>query len=286
MIIGIDLGGTHIKLGLVNNNIIIKKLTLNTEASKGKQRVINNIIKGISLIKEGQKIKAIGIGSPGPLDYKKGIIIKTPNLPFRNVNLKKIIKNKFRVKVEVDNDANCAALAEKIYGKYNKLDNFVVITLGTGIGSGAIFNGKLYHGGLFATEFGHMIIKGGKDHCHLNHYSCLESLASCSVISREAKKVFGKKMMAIEVIILCDKGNKKAKKIVDGVSKYLGIGLANIFNMLDPEIILIDKGLRGKGKYFLNKLNKEVKKNVMTKFKIAFSDLDDAGILGAAALVK
>lgn len=286
MIIGVDLGGTYIKLGLVKKGRIIKKLKLKTGGNEGKQRVINNIIKGISLIKEGYKIKGIGIGVPGPSDYKKGIIIKTPNLPFKNINLKKILKNKFKVKVELDNDANCAALAEKEYGKGKKLENFIILTFGTGIGSGAMLNNELYHGNLFAPEIGHMIINIGKERCNINHKSCLESLVSCRVISNEAERVFGKWMDAMDVVEMCDKGDKKARKMIDNVCKYFGIGLANIVNIFDPELIIINKGRKGKNRYFLNKLNQETKKNAMFRFKIEFSDLEDAGILGAAALVK
>jgi len=289
MIIGLDLGGTSIKVGLIKDRRIIKIIRMPTQTNLGKKIVLKNIIEAISLIKEGYNIKGIGIGVPGFVDNKKGIIIKSPNIPFKNLNLKKIIKNKFKTKVEIDNDAKCAALAEKVYGQGKKFRNFIVITLGTGIGSGVFIDNKVYRGNLFASELGHMIIANEKEHCHLNHYSCLESLCSCNAISKQGEKVFKKYMKAIEIIKMCDQGNVKnrarARKIIDKSSRYLGIGLANIINIFNPEIIFIDKGIKG-GRYFLNRIKEETKKNAMFECKIEFSEIEDAGVLGAASLLE
>ncbi|MFH1209937.1 MAG: ROK family protein [archaeon] len=289
MIIGLDLGGTSIKVGLIKDGKLIKVLRMPTQTNKGKKVVLKNIMEAISLIKEGYNIKGIGIGVPGFVDNKRGIIIKSPNIPFKNLNLRDIIKNRFKTRVEIDNDAKCAALAEKVYGKGKNFRNFIVITLGTGIGSGVFIDNKVYRGRLFASELGHMIIANEKEHCHLNHYSCLESLCSCNAISKQGEMIFRKYMKAIEIIKLCDGGNLKARfkarKIIDKASRYLGIGLANIINIFNPEIIFIDKGIKG-GRYFLNRIKEETKKNAMFKCKIEFSEIDDAGILGAASLVE
>ena len=145
-IIGVDLGGTNIKTGLVSSyGKIIKKYEAKTQANKGTKKVISNIIKTIDEVKS-EKVFGIGIGSPGPFDYKNGIITKPGNLPFRNVPLKKIIQTKFKIKTFLDNDANCFALAEAIFGQGKKYENVVGITLGTGIGGGIVINKKIFHG--------------------------------------------------------------------------------------------------------------------------------------------
>src|SRR3990167_10637574 len=145
-IIGVDLGGTNIKTGLINlEGKVIKKCEIPTQAEKGTKIIINNIISSIKEVSLGN-IAGIGIGSPGPLDYKKGVILKSINVPFKNTPLRKIIQDKFKIKTYLDNDANCFALAEAIFGQGKKYENVVGITLGTGIGGGAIINKRIYHG--------------------------------------------------------------------------------------------------------------------------------------------
>lgn len=277
MIVGIDLGGTNIKFGLVDNGKIIKKIKMKTEADKGSSHIIKRIITGISLIKEGYKIEGIGIGSPGPLDYKQGIIINPPNLPFRNFNLKKAIQERFKTKVEIENDAKCAALAEKKYGKGKHLKNFIVLTIGTGVGSGAILDGKLYHGNMFATEMGHMIIRDYKD---------VEDLVSGTAIEQRAKKSLGKRIEAKDLVISAKLGNKGAQKLINEVAKDLAIAFTNLTHIFDPELIIINGGVKEAGNYLFDKAKKEMDKLTMFEGKIALSDLENAGILGAASLIK
>lgn len=277
MIIGVDLGGTNIKFGLVDNGKIIRKIKMKTEASKGVSNIMKKMITGISLVKEGYKIEGIGIGSPGPLDYKRGIIINPPNLPFKNFNLKKAIQEKFKTKVEVENDAKCATLAEKKYGKGKHLKNFIVLTIGTGVGSGIILDGKLYHGNMFATEIGHMIIRDYKD---------VEDLVSGTAIELRAKKIFGKGIEARDLVISAKSGNKKARRLVDDIAKDLAITFTNITHIFDPELIIINGGVKEAGNYLFDKAKKEMSKLTMFEGRIVLSDLENAGILGAASLIK
>jgi len=141
--IGIDLGGTNIKTALVTSNgRIIKKYEAKTEAIKGTKTVINNIISSIKKVKSG-KIGGIGIGSPGPLNYRTGTVLNPVNLPFRNIPLRKIIQNKFKINTFLDNDANCFTLAEATFGAGKKYENIVGVTLGTGLGGGIVINKKI-----------------------------------------------------------------------------------------------------------------------------------------------
>ena len=185
-IIGVDLGGTNIKTALITSKgKIIKKYETSTQANKGSKTVVNNIIDSIEKIKSG-KIAGIGIGSPGPLNYKTGTITNPVNLPFRNTPLRKIIQNKFKLKTFLDNDANCFALDEAVFGQGKKYENVVGITLGTGFGGGLVINKKVYHGRNNAAELGHMTINydGPKSRC--KNHGCIET----HVAARGIKRIF------------------------------------------------------------------------------------------------
>lgn len=281
-VIGVDLGGTSIKAGLVSSSgNIIKKCEIPTEAKKGNKTIINNIIFSINKVKHG-KVVGIGIGSPGPLDYKKGIIAKSVNIPFKNVPLKKIIEKQFKIKTCVDNDAKCFTLAEAIFGQGRKYENVVGITLGTGIGGGLVINKKIYHGRNNATELGHMTINynGFYDNC--GNIGCLEAHASSKFFinfSNNKKDPFILYKLAL-------KGNKNAIKTFEEMGYYLGISIANIMYAFDPDIIIIGGKISNAWKFFSKAMNKEIKKRYFAKpCPVVKSKLKDAGILGAAALL-
>ena len=205
-IIGVDLGGTNIEAGLITSKgKIIKKYETKTEAKKGAKTVINNIISAIKHVQQG-KISGIGIGSPGPLNYKTGTITNPVNLPFKNTPLRKIIQNKFKTNTFLDNDANCFALAEAVFGQGKKYENVIGITLGTGLGGGIVINKKIYHGRNNAAELGHITIKydGPKSRCKNN--GCIET----HVAARGITRIYDKKSNPYSIQRLAFKGNKKA----------------------------------------------------------------------------
>jgi glucokinase len=247
MIIGVDIGGTYIKSGIVSRNKIIKKVVLKT--GKNKKEVIDNIIKSIEVL-FNKKIQGIGIGCPGPADYKKGIIRNAPNIPLDGVNLKKVVSQKFKKKVIIENDANCFALAESIRLK-NK--NLVALTLGTGIGGAIIVDGKVLHGKGNAGHIGHSTIKfdGVQSKCGNN---CIETLYKDA---RANKKDF---------------------------AKYIGITLANINNILDPEVISIGGGVSNTWDSFYKKMMDEFSKRTINKMPKVVKGVAYSGIIGAAAL--
>jgi len=280
-VIGIDLGGTNIKAALVaKKGRIIKGYETATEAKKGAKTVINNIIFAINRVKSG-KISGIGIGSPGPMDYKKGIITNPVNMPFRNVPLKKIMQKNFSLPVFLDNDANCFALGEAIFGAGKKYQNVVGITLGTGVGGGVIINKKIYHGRSNAAELGHMAIKFDGLKARSHNHGDIEEYVSARGISR----IFGgSDPYSISRLALA--GNKKAIKTFDEMGFYLGVGLANIIYALDPDIIVIGGKISNSWKFFSKAMHKTVKERYFAKpCKIVKSNLKGAGVLGAAALV-
>ena len=149
-VVGVDLGGTKIYTALVDlKGNIVKEINIKTEAHKGENVVLEKLLKCIDDVLEGtdiNEVKAIGIGSPGPLDVEKGLIVYTPNLPFKNFNIVQPIKNKYKLDTYLDNDANVATLGEFMFGAGKESRNMIFITVSTGIGGGAIINGSLFRG--------------------------------------------------------------------------------------------------------------------------------------------
>ncbi len=252
-VIAIDLGGTNLRAALVKDNKILKYIKKKTP--KNKNDLLREMVDSIFCLMD-KDVRAIGIGSPGPL--KNGIIQNPPNLPFRNFNLKKYLEMQFKKRVVIENDAKCVAIAEANLGCRKK--NFIILTLGTGIGGGIIINHKLYKGEGNAGELGHIILDNGK---------YFESLWKEK--GKQIKELF--------------ENNEKQKLQI--VSKYLGQGIASLINVFDPEVVIIAGGVKETGNKFLNMIRKEVKKYqiIPRNVEIKFSKLEHPGILGASLLV-
>lgn len=265
-VIAVDLGGTNLRVALVKGKKILKYEKVATPKTKGElnRAIIGAIYKIIT-----KDVHAIGIGSPGPL--KDGIILNPPNLPWKNFNLKNFLEKKFKKKVVVENDAKCVALAELNFGVKKK--NFVIITLGTGIGGGIIIGGKLYTGEGNAGEIGHMIIDKKKDlETHWQNYR------------KDSKKYF-KRVLTIKELI--KSRDKRAKKILGDVVLHLGEGLANMIDIFDPQVIVLMGGAREAGNKFLKMIKKQAYNFAVVKSKtpIVWSKIKHPGLLGASLLV-
>ncbi len=271
-VIAVDLGGTSIRVGLLNGRKILRLVTYPTLADKGKDVVLRQLINAIEEAKGNEKIKGIGVGSPGPL--LNGVVKNPPNLPFRNFDLKNFLKKKFKTRVEIENDAKCAALAELNYGVRKK--NFIVLTLGTGIGGGIIVNGKLYVGEGYGGEMGHIVIQDKND---------LEYWASGSTITRNSKKIFGEKLLAGQLRRM---KNKRADKILEEAASKLAMGIGSLVNVFDPEVVVLVGGLKDAGKKYFNIVKRDAKKYSILpkKINIQWSKLKNPGVLGAALLLK
>jgi glucokinase len=289
MIIGLDLGGTKLA-GIIctPDGKIQMDVQVPTEAAKGKAQVIANIKKAIRMLKESRKttIRAIGIGAPGPILYDKGIVVEAPNLPgWHHVNLKKILEKEFRVPVFVDNDANCATLAEAHFGAGKNVTNFIYVTVSTGIGGGIIINKELYRGiqGC-AGEFGHMkIIPEGGPLCGCGRTGCLEALASGSAMKRESG------IDAIALELAARQGDLKAQAVIRQAAHYLAIGIANLVNIFNPQLVIIGGGVSNMRELLLDPIHEELKNYALAlpakNVKIVRAKLGTkAGVLGAAAL--
>ncbi|WP_029452097.1 ROK family protein [Clostridium algidicarnis] len=304
--IGIDLGGTKIA-GVITDlkGNIIKENIIKTMAEYGDKAIVLRIINLIEdlIISSGktlEDIRAVGIGSPGPLDPKRGIIITTPNLPFENFDIITPIKEKFNVPVFLDNDANVAAIGEYTLGAGKNTKNMVYITVSTGIGGGAIINGKIYRGNTFnALEIGHMTLLPDGPKCNCGNYGCFEALASGTAISKRAKEAVESgrdtsllnyfKITSYEVFKEAEKGDSVSRHIIDSSLEYLGIGIANIITLFDPEVIILGGGVMKAGQIIFDRIKEVVDqrcfKNMASACKIVPSALGEkSGVIGAIAL--
>ena len=282
MKISIVVGGTNTTCALFNGKKILKKTEMKTHPEKGKEYFLNNLVKTIEKVKAGKKVRGMGVGIPGPINQKRGIVLNPPNIPIRNFPLKKFLEKKFKTKVFLENDANCAALG--ILSK-KKIKNFVLITLGTGVGGAIVIDKKLYRGMGNAGELGHITIDKNGYKCHCGNRGCLEEYISSRGFERLAKKYFGKKMNPKEIEELAKNGNKRARKIYEEVGRYLGVGLASISNILNPEIVFLTGKISKSGMLLLRPAKEEMKRRILVKPpKIRLSK--NMELYGAAELVK
>ncbi len=257
--IAVVVGGTNTACALFKENKIVKKTERRTEVAS-EEKLIEFIVKLIEEMKGDKKIKKIGVGIPGPIDQKRGVVLNPPNIPVRNFPLKRFLEKKFGVKVTIENDANCSALG---IVKKRKVKDFVLLTLGTGVGGAIVVNGKLYRGMGNAGELGHITIEPNGYKCTCGNRGCLEEYVSARGFERLAKKYLGKKLSPREIMELALKGNKKAKKIYEEVGRYLGIGLATISNILNPGVIFLTGKISLSGPLLLRPAIKEMKRRVI-----------------------
>ena len=283
--IGVDLGGTNTKVGLVSyDGRILKRIEVPTRVDKGSHHLINNIIECIKKIHE-KNIEGIGVGSPGPLDSKKGIILDPVNLPLRNVPIKKILEKEFKTTVILNNDANCYALGEAHYGAAKRYRHVVGLTLGTGIGGGIIIDKKLYHGRGNAAELGHMTIDFNGKESNCGNNGCIEELAAARGILSRSKGMNVE--TTLQLFQLARKGNRKAQKVFHDIGEFLGVAITNTMYAFDPEIIVIGGKISESWQFFEESMHETIRKRYFSRpCPVVRTKLGrDAGILGAASLL-
>lgn len=290
--VGVDLGGTKIQTILMDTNgEIISDYYCKTEAERGPDHVIEKIMDGIQKVKGNHRLKGIGIGAPGPLDPKKGLILSPPNLPgWDRIPLVEIIQDHFNEQVFLQNDANVAALAEYRFGAGKGIDDMVYITISTGIGAGIIVNGKLVSGAQgCAGELGNIIIHpDGKERDGLNNGS-LEGLASGTAIGEEGYSRLQVTGGAQEVFELVKSNNEEAGKIIDEALTYLAIAIANTIHTINPTLFVLGGGVMKQAEMIIPLLKDKVRKRVypvlQDHIEIEQAKLSqNAGAIGAALL--
>jgi glucokinase len=311
--IGIDLGGTNIAAGLVDeNNVIIAKTSCKTNLPQPREVIEASIAflctklceeNGISLAKD---IAWVGIGTPGNVDTKTGIVGFNANFDYHNWALVSAMEEQLSCKVYIENDANAAAYGEFLAGAAQNADCAIVLTLGTGIGGGIILNRKIFSGFNSAgAEIGHMVIVVDGRPCMCGRNGCWEKYASARALTedtREALRLHPDNMMWNICEGSLDKvnaktafdgmraGDKLAEELVENFAKYVACGMINIINIFQPEIICIGGGVSKEGDVLLNRLRKyidaeEYARTAANRTQICTALLrNDAGIIGAANL--
>lgn len=309
--IGIDLGGTNIAVGIVDEKgVIIAKDSVKTKAPRAAEEIVKDAAECVKKLLRENKIEegavcGAGIGVPGAVDQRKGTVIYSNNLNFHNVELCKFLKEHTGFDFNIENDANAAALGEYVAGSGKDAENFVMLTLGTGIGGGIITGGKLYRGKTGAAEIGHMVIFGDGRQCSCGRRGCYEQYASATALIRQTKEAMEADKSSL-MWQLCDndinkasgktafiamhKGDKAAKDVIDQYVRYLSIGVISVINIFQPDILSIGGGVSGAGDDIIVPLKKWVEKedyardiSEKTDIKIALLG-NDAGIIGAAFL--
>ena len=311
--VGIDLGGTNIKAGVVTDEgKLLNKVTCKTNADRPMEDIIHDMgrlaaeaVKDAGL--EVSDIEAIGIGSPGTPDNDEGLLVYSNNLPFVMAPMRKLIREVIDLPVYIDNDANCAAMAEAVAGAAKGAKDSVTITLGTGVGAGVIVDGKIYSGfNQAGSEFGHTVLVSGGIECPCGRKGCFEQYASASALARmtreaaeknpgsllnKAHEEQGEWNAQIAFIAMRD-GDETAKEVVDTYTSYLADGLANAINAFMPEVLVVGGGVCNEGDPLLIPMREKTMSRPyfgpgVKKTRIELAQMgNDAGIVGAAMMGK
>lgn len=308
MKIGIDIGGTNIGMGLLDDDLhMVYKDEMSTDKDRGYEHIKSKIISAIEdMILKGEelnkRVESIGIGIPGIADKEGDYVIYCTNLNWSNVPLGKDIRDKFNLPVYIENDATVAGIAESAMGISKGYANSVFITLGTGIGGGIVINHKVHRGSHgIGSEIGHMIVGENFYNCNCGNNGCLETFASSTAIEmyvkNEIEMGFKDTMLlkdmenitAKDIFSWAEKGDKLSNMAIYRMAKYLSIGIANIINILDPDIIVLGGGVAKAGDFLLNRVKEQLPKYILFKEmeygKIELAKLgNDAGIIGAAMI--
>ena len=308
-VVGIDIGGTNTVFGIVDaRGTILCSSSIKTQAyddvNNYADAVCNNLLPLIESVGGKEKIKGIGVGAPNG-NYYNGTIEFAPNLPWKGViRLADMIEERLEIPTALTNDANAAAIGEMTYGVARGMKDFIMITLGTGVGSGIVINGQMVYGhDGFAGELGHTIIRRGGRPCGCGRRGCLETYCSATGVARTAREFLAERtepsllrQIPVEEITSKDvydaavKGDKLALDIFDFTGTILGESLADAIAFSSPEAIVLFGGLAKSGEYLMRPLLKALNENVLNiykgKAKLLMSELkdSDAAVLGASAL--
>lgn len=310
--VGVDIGGTNLKVGVVDRDgQIISRAKAKTKVPARAAELSSDLWMLIQQALEKKKISLsqvsrIGVGCPGTVEPTEGILQYACNLELANARLGDLLEDVSGKSVFLENDANCALLGEVKLGAARGAKNAVMLTLGTGIGSGILVDGKIYSGfNCFGGEIGHMVIVSGGALCSCGRKGCFERYASASALVRMTREAMERdrstvlweisdgdleKVSGITVFEGQKRGDLRAQEILNRYVQYLADGVTNVINILQPEVLVIGGGLGSQGEELLNPLRKLVDAQVYSKgakaqTQIVSSQLgNDAGIIGAAFL--
>lgn len=310
--LGIDLGGTNIVAGVVDDNYkVLGKGKVKTNAPRPAEEIADDMAAAVfeAIKNAGVKIEEIasmGIGTPGSVDPIKGMVKYANNLQFRDVELCRMMKERTGVDFYLENDANAAAYGEFLAGAGKDTKDFIAVTLGTGVGGGIIIDGKVFSGSNYAGgELGHTVIAMDGEPCSCGRRGCWEAYASATALIRQTKKAM-KDDLNSSMWKICHgnidnvngltafdawrQGDPTATKVVNTYFKYIAVGIADMVNIFQPELICIGGGISGEKENLTRPVNELVKKELYggdNRDLVVTAELgNDAGIIGAAFLDK
>lgn len=311
--VGIDLGGTNIKAGIVDAQYhIVKQASVPTQAERTYQEIVKDMAMLVKHLMEEtgiceEEVEGIGIGSPGMIDAKEGVVVYSNNIRWDNVPLVQEMNSYFSCPVKISNDANCAALGEAKAGAAKGVPNVILLTLGTGVGGGIVVDGKLFEGGhAGGAELGHTMLVAGGEECTCGRRGCIEAYASATALIKEATRkalIHPESMMNI----LCENdinnmngkipfdaaqaGDKAGKEVIDRYIRYLGESIADFVNIFRPDVVLLSGGVCNQGEKLTEPLNQYIKDKCFGGEKSFIPPVrcatlgNNAGIIGAASLI-
>jgi len=304
VVIGVDLGGTNMRTALLSpDGLILDRHKVSTHATEGWKQVVARLVENIVryqkiAIGKGLTVAAVGVGAPGVIQMDSGIVVKSPNFPdWNNLPLKEVLEKALNVPVFIENDANAAALGEQWLGAGRDINSMILLTLGTGVGGGIVLNKQIWQGADgMAGEIGHMTLVPDGRLCGCGNTGCLEMYASARGIVqsyREAVNSSGIAMVAElsseQIYQAARDGETVACKVMKDMGRMLGIGIANLINIFNPQMIVLGGGVKDAWQLFINATQEEVMRRAFKvpaeRTKIVPSLLgDDAGMVGAAAV--
>jgi glucokinase len=304
VVAGIDIGGTKIAVALENlagERIAARRLP--TQIALGPERIMENVCRAIEemLAETGTSAAAVGIGCPGPIDIARGLVLSPANLPdWVDFPIVRIVEDRFRVPVALDNDANAAALGEYFYGAGRGYKDMFYVTISTGIGGSIICDGRIHHGlQAGAGEVGHTIVDLNGVQCRCGITGCLETIASGTGIARRMRERLAvqngagnlDRVTAETVVDLVRSGDRAAREIWDETIKFLAVGLGNAITLIAPEAVVIGGGVAESGELLLAPLRAALAKNVsmvpIEKVEILRASLgSESGVCGALMMAQ
>jgi glucokinase len=299
-VIGVDVGGTSVKLGIVNalGNVVSRSSFATEEFTGTPEALITAIANAVLVLLQGAKLSAkdvagIGVGLPGLIDVENGVVRILPNIPgWLDVPFKKILERKLNIPVQIENDVNMITLGEWQYGAGKGIENLICITLGTGVGAGLVLNNAIYRGpGFAAGEIGHVPLEIDGPKCGCGGWGCFERYVGHKSLQKQAAKVFKDKSITLEEVYRrAGEGKKKAIKFWDEAGVLVGIGLVGAINILNPQCVIIGGGVARSFEFLQPSIKRTIDRRAM-KTQASMVEIikarlgDDAGLIGAKVLI-
>ncbi len=303
VVIGVDLGGTNLRTALLSaDGDILDKRKEPTHAADGWKKVVARLVDNINQQREtaeqrGLHVMAVGVGAPGIIQMDKGVVVKSPNFPdWNNLPLRDELEKALRIPVVIENDANAAALGEQWRGAACGIESMILLTLGTGVGGGIVLNNKIWQGADgMAGEVGHMTLIPDGRPCGCGNTGCLEMYASARGIVQSYREASGmteatqaSEVTSEMVYRAARNGDPVALRVMKDMGRLLGIGIANLINIFNPQMIVLGGGVKDAWDLFIGATHEEIMRRAFQvpaeRTRIVPSLLgDDAGMIGAAA---